>query len=90
LHWKPADYPADTVPPGAALQFETWSDASGRRFVRAAFRSQTMAQLRNLEPLGDGNPPHRQYIAIPGCARAEVPASCDLERFAKLVEAKLR
>ena len=90
LHWKPADYPADTVPPGAALVFETWSDGGGRRFVRAAFRSQTMQQLRNLEPLGEANPPHRQYIAIPGCGRVDVPTSCDLDRFGKLVDTLLR
>ncbi len=90
LHWKPADYPADTVPPGAALGFELWSERSGRGFVRASFRSQTMEQLRNLEPLGDGNPPHREYVTIPGCGRAEVAESCDLDSFARLVEARLR
>jgi 4-phytase / acid phosphatase len=90
LHWKPAGYPTDTVPPGAALGFELWSDRSGRRFVRATFRSQTMEQLRNLEPLGDGNPPHREYVTIPGCGRADVAESCEVERFAKLVEDKLR
>jgi 4-phytase/acid phosphatase len=89
IHWRPAGYPADTVPPGAALGFELWSDRTGRRFVRSFFRSQTMDQLRNLEPLTDSNPVHREYVTIPGCGRADVPTSCDFPSFWRLVDAKL-
>ncbi|MGH6659377.1 MAG: histidine-type phosphatase, partial [Sphingomicrobium sp.] len=52
IHWQAASYPADAVPPGSALGFELYSDGKGRKIVRAFFRSQTMDQLRNLEPLG--------------------------------------
>ena len=89
LHWKAASYPADNVPPGSALGFELLSDEHGRRIVRAFFRSQTMDQLRNLESMGADNPPHREYLDIPGCGRAADARSCDLATFAKIVEARL-
>ena len=90
LHWRVPSYPRDTVPPGSALGFELLSDSAGKRYVRAFFRSQSMSQLRNLEPLSTANPPYRGYVDIPGCGRAADARSCDLLTFAKLVEAKLQ
>jgi 4-phytase/acid phosphatase len=90
MHWHAASYPADAVPPGSALGFELLSDGHGRQFVRAFFRSQTMDQLRNLEPLSSANRPYRGYVAIPGCGSAEDALSCDLPTFTKIVEARLR
>jgi 4-phytase/acid phosphatase len=89
LHWQAASYPADNVPPGSALGFELLSDEQGRQFVRAFFRSQTMDQLRNLEALSSENPPHREYLEIPGCSAADA-VSCDLQTFTKIVEARVR
>ena len=90
LHWQAASYPADTVPPGSALGFELLSDGKGRHYVRAFFRSQSMDQLRNLEPLGSANRPYRAYVAIPGCGRAEDVRGCDLATFTRIVEASLQ
>ena len=90
MHWRAASYLPDDIPPGSALGFELLSDGNRRQIVRAFFRSQTMDQLRNLEPLGAANPPHREYVSIPGCGRAEDPRSCDLKTFTKIVEAKLQ
>lgn len=90
LHWQAASYPADTVPPGSALGFELYSDGRGRKIVRAFFRSQTMDQLRNLEPLGSANRPYREYVPIPACGSAEDALGCDLATFTKTVEAKLQ
>ncbi|MEO7654081.1 MAG: histidine-type phosphatase [Sphingomicrobium sp.] len=90
LHWQAASYPADTVPPGSALGFELLSDAKGRHYVRAFFRSQTMDQLRNLEPLNAANPLYRGYIDIPGCGRAADASSCDLPTLARIIEDRLR
>lgn len=89
LHWHAASYPRDNVPPGSALGFELLEDGNGRQFVRAFFRSQTMNQLRNLEPLGPANPPHRQYLYIPGCGTPEDALGCDLPTFTRIVEARL-
>ena len=58
-----------------------------RPLMKAA---RTMQQLRNLEPLGKGNPPHREYIAIPGCGRVDLAEVCPGENFAKLVDTLLR
>jgi 4-phytase/acid phosphatase len=89
LHWRVPGYPRDTVPPGSALGFETLSDPAGKHYVRAFYRSQSMRQLRNLEPLGSANPPYFFYIDIPGCGRAIDPRGCGLETFKTLVEARL-
>lgn len=90
LHWHVAGYPADAIPPGSALGFELLSDSKGHQFVRAFFRSQTMEQLRNLEPLSAANPPYREILRIPGCAMAAGDRGCDLPRFIRLVESRLR
>ncbi len=88
MHWHAASYPADDIPPGGALGFELLRDKNGSQFVRAFFRSQTMDQLRNLQALGDNNPPFRDYLDIPGCGSAADPSSCSLAEFVSLVGAK--
>ena len=90
LHWRVPGYPRDTVPPGSALGFELLSEPTGKRYVRAVFRSQSMKQLRNLEPLGAANPPSRFYVDIPSCGRASDARGCDLASFVNLVDSKLR
>ena len=84
LHWRVPSYPRDNPPPGGALGFEVLSDASGARFVRAFYRSQTMDQVRELQPLGDANPASYDYLPIPGCADP-----CRLETFDALVRGRL-
>jgi 4-phytase/acid phosphatase len=84
LHWKVASYPRDNPPPGGALGFEVLSDASGKQFVRAFYRSQTMDQVRELQPLSAANPPSYEYLPIPGCT-----SSCPMPEFEKIVRAKL-
>ena len=85
-----ARYLSDDIPPGSALGFELLSDGRGGQFVRAFFRSQTMDQLRNLEPLGEANPPHREPVDVPGCGKAKEALSCDLRAFTTIVQAKLQ
>jgi 4-phytase/acid phosphatase len=90
LHWQVPTYRQDDVPPGSALGFELVTDSKGHQLVRAFFRSQTMDQLRNLTPLNsDRNQAYREYLQIPGCGKSAL-AGCDLVRFTKLVEARLR
>lgn len=90
VHWHAASYPPDAIPPGSALGFELWSDGKGGQFVRLFFRSQTMDQLRNLEPLSAANPPFRQYVDMPGCGNAADARSCDLATFTRIVDGKLQ
>lgn len=51
LHWSIPGFAADDPAPGGALVFEAVRDASGRRFVRAFYRSQTLQQIRRLSPV---------------------------------------
>lgn len=88
LNWRAAGYPQNNVPPGSALGFELLADGQGQRFVRIFFRSQTMDQLRSLQPLAPENPPYRDYLHLPGCAPAEGAPGCDLDTFVSLVDAK--
>jgi 4-phytase/acid phosphatase len=84
LHWKVPSYPRDDPPPGGALGFEVLSNASGKQFVRAFYRSQTMDQVRELQPLSAANPPSYEYLPIPGCA-----SLCPLQDFEARVRGKL-
>ena len=53
-----ADGRANDTPPGGALVFELWrSPRAGFSFVRVAFTTQTLEQMRNSEPLTTANPP---------------------------------
>jgi len=84
LHWQVPGYPRDDPPPGGAIGFEVLADASGAEFVRAFYRSQTMDQVRELQPLDAGNAPPYEYLSIPGCAE-----NCPLAEFKTLVKGKL-
>ncbi len=58
VHIRLPGYGADDPPPGSALGFEVLRDqASGRRFVRLFYQSQSLQQLRRLTPLGVARPP---------------------------------
>ena len=84
LHWKVPSYPRDDPPPGGALGFEVLADAQGKRFVRAFYRSQTMDQVRELQPLSAANAPSYEYLPIPGCA-----SLCPMAEFESMVRARL-
>jgi 4-phytase/acid phosphatase len=84
LHWQVPSYPRDDPPPGGALGFEVLADASGERFVRAFYRSQTMDQVRRLQPLSAANAPAYQYLPIPGCDNG-----CPLREFEALLRSRL-
>ena len=90
MHWRVRSYSRDAIPPGSAIGFELLSNGRGKRFVRAFYRSQTMDQLRNLEPLSADNPPYRNYLDIPGCGRADQPRGCDLANFTRMMEGRLQ
>lgn len=84
LHWKVPSYPPDNPPPGGALGFEVLSDASGQQFVRAFYRSQTMDQVRELQPLDGRNAPSYQILPITGCA-----SPCPMTKFDNMVRSQL-
>jgi 4-phytase/acid phosphatase len=88
----------DDTPPGGALVFELWRSRSGspqRRgpvagdpgggepFVRVAFTTQTLEQMRKAEPLTPANPPAGAPIFVPGCSRQDL--SCTWDGFSAAV-----
>ncbi|WP_428152390.1 histidine-type phosphatase [Brevundimonas sp.] len=84
LHWQVPSYPRDDPPPGGALGFEVLSNSSGAKFVHAFYRSQTMDQVRELQPLTANNPASYTYIAIPGCTEL-----CPMAEFERLMNSRL-
>lgn len=85
--WHVPSYPANDIPPGAALGFELLRDSAGKQYVRAFFRAQTMDQLRNQVTLDPSDPAYRQYLVIPGCVEGADP--CPLSSFEAVVQNRL-
>jgi 4-phytase/acid phosphatase len=90
ISWLLDDYQPNCRPPGGALVFEIWKDASsGKRTVRSYFRSQTLDQMRQLTPLSLEAPPSRAAIFIPGCSTAGEGWACDWDAFQRVVDAAI-
>lgn len=73
LHWHGAQFATDDPPPGGALIFERWHNASGRYRLAIRFRSQSLDEMRNLTPLG---PEAVQSVAFGTCDHGD---GCDAE-----------
>jgi 4-phytase/acid phosphatase len=74
-----ADGRIDDSPPGSALVFELWRSPKAGSFVRVAFTTQTLEQMRNSESLTPANPPAEAPIFVPACSGADL--SCSWEGF---------
>jgi 4-phytase/acid phosphatase len=82
LRWLLPGWQPDQVPPGGALRFELWRRASdGKEVVRLSFTGQSLAQLRNREPLSAARPPPTAPVFIPGCSEAGPGYDCPLDRL---------
>ena len=77
LHWQVPGLAADDPAPGSAILLERLVDARGQRYVRALYRSQTVAQIRTLaDPATDA--PYVAVLPIPGCRARGVAGLCTL------------
>jgi 4-phytase/acid phosphatase len=86
LHWLLPGYQPDQVPPGGALRFELWRrGGDGHEVVRLSFTAQSLAQLRNRQPLNRDRPPVTVPVFIPGCSESGPAYDCPLDRFAARV-----
>lgn len=89
LHWKVPGLAKDDPSPGGALIFERLAGADGRRYVRASYRSQSIAQIRALTPLGGAAQPYRAVLPLPGCSALGVAGLCTLAQFQALMNDRL-
>lgn len=85
LHWHVPGFAADDPSPGGAIVLERLRDAGGKRYVRAYYRSQTLAGLRAAS--GDVV---RQPLPLPGCRARGIAGLCDAKAFATLPRARLK
>ncbi len=83
--WLPGTQP-NPVLPGGALVFELRQRRQNHQFtVRAYYLSQTLEQMRALDPLTPKNPPARAPIFLPGCSEAGPGFDAPLGRFDELL-----
>ena len=90
LRWKTGSWPADAVPPGAALLLELWRTDEGNILVRAGFAAQDLGVMRSDDAqtlrqaaLGRAEP----EFALPTAAGAR--AGLPPDEFARAVDALL-
>ena len=86
VSWALEGYQPNGRPPGAALVFEIWKEASGKNTVRMYLSAQSLDQLHDGTPLTLQNPPLKAPIFIPGCSTAAAGWPCDWEAFKRKVE----
>ena len=80
-------YAADDQAVSGALGFELLRDAVGTGYVRVFYAAPSAAQLRNLTPLSEANPPYAAYLAQPLCGEPDDPTLCRLDAFLRTTEA---
>ncbi len=90
LRWKTGSWPADAVPPGAALLLGLWRTDEGNTLVRAGFAAQDLGVMRSDDAqtlrqaaLGRAEP----EFALPTAAGAR--AGLPPDEFARAVDALL-
>jgi 4-phytase/acid phosphatase len=89
FEFTPAGFAKNVPIPGGAWGLELLRNKKGETFVRAFYRGQTPAQMRNLEPLSTANRPYREVVAIKDCTTDENAPMCSLNTFAALVRSKI-
>ncbi len=79
----------DDTPPGGALVFELWHNASsGADSVRVDYVAQTLEQMRSAQALTPSSPPDRVPVFVPDCGQADL--SCSWQDFAATVRRVLQ
>jgi 4-phytase/acid phosphatase len=88
LTWRIPGAQPNEASPGGALAFEQFHEArGGKRYVRLAYYSQTLEEMRELKRLDYRDPPGMITVPIPACSAEAVNGACPLETFAKIVKA---
>ncbi|GGB41828.1 phosphoanhydride phosphohydrolase [Sphingomonas metalli] len=79
LHWQVPGVAADDPLPGGAIVLERLVDRAGRHYVRARYRAQTLAQIRDLAPATG----YDAILPIAGCNAIGVTGLCTEAEFVR-------
>jgi 4-phytase/acid phosphatase len=86
LDWVLADQTFNATPPGSGFVFEVHrSRSTGKSTVRVSFVSQTLDQMRYLEPLTADHMPSIAPIFVPGCSGPGPYFACSVEEFGRVI-----
>ncbi|KQS05025.1 phosphoanhydride phosphohydrolase [Sphingomonas sp. Leaf357] len=85
LHWRVPGLAADDPSPGGAIILERLVDSAGHRYVRAAYRSQTLDGIRTLT----STRPMYSIMPIKGCFALRTQGLCSAAAFDALLAARL-
>ena len=85
LTWKMKSFPPRATQPGAAMMFEIWREASGRRTVRVSVTGQTVDEIRAGTAPSVKSPPSKVAVFIPGCSTRAIGYPCEWRAFLKLM-----
>ncbi|HEY4437186.1 MAG TPA: histidine-type phosphatase [Lelliottia sp.] len=89
VFWQLAGYPQDDTPPGSTLMFERYRDSSTHQtYIGVTFITQTLDQIRRLEPLSDKNPPLQRKLNL-NCKTSPDGWLCPINEFAAQVNRRL-
>ena len=90
LAWLLPGYQPNDTPPGGALVFELWRQPAGGQYsVRTYYTAQTLAQMRQAQPLTLDSPPAKATVFVPGCSTAKVGSPCDWNAFRHTIETSI-
>jgi 4-phytase / acid phosphatase len=74
VNWQLGDYLQNETPPAGAMAFELLRDKTGKAFVRMAYYSQTLDQMRNLTQLSLPRLSGPARKTTPNVARIVIPS----------------
>ena len=86
IDWLLQDQTFNATPPGSGFVFEVHrSRSTGKSTVQVSYISQTLDQMRYLQPLSPTNMPSIAPIFVPGCSGPAPTYACTVEDFDHMV-----
>ncbi|TWY76129.1 histidine-type phosphatase [Klebsiella pneumoniae] len=89
VSWHLKGYPKDDTPPGSTLMFERYRDSKTHQtYIGLTFMTQSLDQMRRLEPLNVKNPPLQQKLNL-HCKNSPDGWLCPIDEFAAQINSRL-
>jgi 4-phytase/acid phosphatase len=90
MDWVLRDQTFNATPPGGGFVFEVhYNRPTGRNTVQVSYISQTLDQMRYLQPLTEQNAPSIAPIFVPGCSGPAPTYACSVEDFSRVVSSAI-